>query len=102
MVTVYLPGIRGALWGSKIGATVIPISAGNTQRQIEIMKDFKSTVLTCTPSYALYLAEVLQNQGAGPEDINLKAGVFGAEMWTEEMRDEIEKDLTSPHSTYMV
>lgn len=87
-------GGLGVHYGSqKIGATVIPISAGNTQRQIEIMKDFKSTVLTCTPSYALYLAEVLQNQGAGPEDINLKAGVFGAEMWTEEMREEIEKRL---------
>lgn len=87
-------GGLGVHYGAqKIGATVIPISAGNTQRQIEIMKDFKSTVLTCTPSYALYLAEVLQNQGAGPEDINLKAGVFGAEMWTEEMRDEIEKRL---------
>lgn len=87
-------GGLGVHYGAqKIGATVIPISAGNTQRQIEIMKDFKSTVLTCTPSYALYLAEVLQNQGAGPEDINLKAGVFGAEMWTEEMREEIEKRL---------
>lgn len=77
----------------KIGATVIPISAGNTMRQIEIMQDFGSSILTCTPSYALYLAEVLESQGVGSEKLNLKAGVFGAEMWTEEMREEIEKRL---------
>lgn len=79
--------------GQKIGATVIPVSAGNTMRQIEIMQDFGSTILTCTPSYAMYLAEVLENQGVGHDKINLKAGVFGAEMWTEEMRAEIEKRL---------
>ncbi|HTX61799.1 MAG TPA: phenylacetate--CoA ligase [Methanobacterium sp.] len=77
----------------KIGATVIPISAGNTMRQVEIMQDFRSTILTCTPSYAMYLAEVLENQGVTNDKINLKAGVFGAEMWTEEMRAEIEKRL---------
>ncbi|HMK54691.1 MAG TPA: phenylacetate--CoA ligase [Methanobacteriaceae archaeon] len=76
-----------------LGATVVPISAGNTQRQIEILKDFQSSILTCTPSYALYLAEVLEKEGVTQEDINLKAGVFGAEMWTEEMRNEIEKRL---------
>jgi len=79
--------------GQKIGATVIPVSAGNTMRQIEIMQDFNSTILTCTPSYAMYLAEVLENQGVGHDKISLKAGVFGAEMWTEEMRAEIEKRL---------
>ncbi len=79
--------------GQKIGATVIPVSAGNTMRQIEIMQDFDSTILTCTPSYAMYLAEVLENQGVGHDKISLKAGVFGAEMWTEEMRAEIEKKL---------
>lgn len=79
--------------GQKIGATVIPVSAGNTMRQIEIMQDFGSTILTCTPSYALYLAEILENQGVGHDKINLNAGVFGAEMWTEEMRVEIEKRL---------
>jgi phenylacetate-CoA ligase len=77
----------------KLGATVIPISAGNTQRQIEILQDFGSTILTCTPSYALYLAEVLEEQGIKSSDLKLKAGVFGAEMWTEEMREEIEKRL---------
>lgn len=77
----------------KVGATVIPISAGNTQRQIEILQDFQSTILTCTPSYALYLAEVLEKEGINSKDLKLKAGVFGAEMWTEEMRKEIEKRL---------
>jgi phenylacetate-CoA ligase len=79
--------------GQKVGCTVIPISAGNTQRQIEIIQDFKSTILTCTPSYAMYIAEVLEREGVHPEDIKLKAGVFGAEMWTEEMRNEIERRL---------
>jgi phenylacetate-CoA ligase len=79
--------------GQKVGCTVIPISAGNTQRQIEIIQDFKSTILTCTPSYAMYIAEVLEREGIPPEDIKLKAGVFGAEMWTEEMRNEIERRL---------
>jgi phenylacetate-CoA ligase len=79
--------------GHKVGATVVPISAGNTKRQIEVMKDFQSTILTCTPSYALYLAEVLEKEGLTTEDISLKSGIFGAEMWTEEMRDELEKRL---------
>jgi phenylacetate-CoA ligase len=76
-----------------IGATVVPISAGNTNRQLEIMQDFGSTVITCTPSYALYLAEVAEEKGMAPGHIKLKAGCFGAEMWTEKMREEIEKRL---------
>lgn len=79
--------------GQKIGATVIPISAGNTMRQLEIMQDFETTVLTCTPSYGLYLAEVAENEGIDTEKLKLKAGCFGAEMWTEEMRQELEKRL---------
>ncbi|WP_321421890.1 phenylacetate--CoA ligase [uncultured Methanobacterium sp.] len=79
--------------GQKLGCTVIPISAGNTKRQIEIIQDFKSTILTCTPSYAMYISEVLEREGVPKEDIKLKAGVFGAEMWTEEMRNEIERRL---------
>ncbi|MDR1820180.1 MAG: phenylacetate--CoA ligase [Methanobrevibacter sp.] len=79
--------------GRKVGATVIPISAGNTKRQIEVMVDFKSTILTCTPSYALYLSEFLEKEGFTSKDINLKAGLFGAEMWTEEMRKELESRL---------
>ena len=87
-------GGLGVHYGAqKIGATVIPISAGNTMRQVEIMQDFESTILTCTPSYAMYLAEVLENQGITWDQLKLKAGVFGAEMWTEEMRTEIEKRL---------
>lgn len=79
--------------GHKVGATVVPISAGNTKRQVEVMQDFKSTILTCTPSYALYLAEVLEKEGSDLEKISLKSGIFGAEMWTEEMREELEKRL---------
>jgi phenylacetate-CoA ligase len=75
----------------KIGALIVPASAGNTKRQIEIMRDFGSTILTCTPSYALYMAEVAHEMGIDPTSLKLKAGCFGAEMWTEQMRKEIEK-----------
>ncbi len=81
---------RGA---QTIGATTIPVSSGNTPRQITILQDFGSTVLACTPSYALYIAETLEQMGLKPEDISLKAGIFGAEPWTEEMRHEIENRL---------
>jgi len=75
----------------RMGATVIPVSGGNTQRQILIMKDFGSTVLTCTPSYALYLADVAQEQGVDIKKLKLRVGIHGAEPWSERMRDEIEK-----------
>lgn len=75
----------------KIGCMIVPASAGNTRRQIEIMRDFGTTILTCTPSYALYMAEVAQEMGIEPTTLKLKAGCFGAEMWTEAMRGEIEK-----------
>ncbi|MEZ0343323.1 MAG: phenylacetate--CoA ligase [Caldimicrobium sp.] len=75
-----------------IGATIVPASAGNTRRQIELMRDFGTTVLCCTPSYALYLAEYAKDEmGIDPSGLKLKVGSFGAEMWTEEMRKEIEK-----------
>ena len=77
----------------KIKATVIPVSVGNTKRQIQIMKDFGSTILCCTPSYALYLGETLEEMGVDKSEIHLKAGIFGAEPWTEGMRREIEKKL---------
>jgi phenylacetate-CoA ligase len=80
----------------KIGATVIPISTGQTRRQIEIMKDFGTTILIFTPSYGLYLAEVAEEEGMSDEDLNLKAIGFGAEMWTEEMRQEIQKRFNAP------
>ncbi len=77
----------------KVGMTVIPVSVGNTQRQITILKDFGSTVICCTPSYALYLAETMEEMGIKKEDITLKAGIFGAEPWTEEMRIQIQEKL---------
>lgn len=78
----------------KIGATVIPISGGNTAKQLQLLQDFKSTVLACTPSYALYLAEAIQeSKEMSIDDLGLKIGIFGAEPWTEEMRLQIEKSL---------
>ncbi len=76
-----------------MGASVIPMSSGNTQKQVMLMKDFRSTILCCTPSYALTIAEAVKKAGYGPDDIDLKAGVFGAEPWTPEMRAAIEKGL---------
>jgi len=76
----------------RIGATAIPISAGNTQRQIQTMIDFGATVLCCTPSYALYLGETIREMGV-KDQLKLKAGIFGAEPWTEEMRVQIEELL---------
>ncbi len=77
----------------RVGATVIPISGGQTQRQIMIMQDFGSTVLCCTPSYALNPAESAKQQGADIRKFKLKVGIFGAEPWSEGMRTEIEKQL---------
>ena len=87
-------GGLGAHYGAeKIGAAVIPVSGGNTKRQIMLMQDFGSTILLCTPSYALNLAEVMTEQGVDPETLKLKCGLFGAEPWTESMRKEIERKL---------
>ncbi|MBN2051743.1 MAG: phenylacetate--CoA ligase [Spirochaetales bacterium] len=76
-----------------LGAAVIPISSGNTQRQLEYMRDFKPTVLTCTPSYSLFMAEVAGEMGMDFRSFDLKAGIFGAEPWSDNMRVEIEKKL---------
>lgn len=84
-------GIHGG--AQKLGATVVPVSAGNTERQITFMHDFGSTILCCTPSYAAYLGETLKEKGLGTDYIKLKAGIFGAEPWTEEMRQDIQKKL---------
>jgi len=85
-------GGLGVHYGAqRIGATVIPISAGQTKRHLDIMQDFGSTILTCTPSYALYLTEAAEEAGINLKKLKLKAGCFGAEMWTDRMRDEIEK-----------
>ena len=77
----------------RVGMTVIPVSTGNTSRQITILRDFGSTVICCTPSYALYLAETMHEMGLTKDDIRLRAGLFGAEPWTESMRREIEDKL---------
>lgn len=76
----------------KLGATVIPTSSGNTQRQIQTMIDFGSTILCCTPSYAMYLGETVEEMGV-KDQLSLRAGVFGAEPWTEDMRRAIERSL---------
>ncbi|HEY3283764.1 MAG TPA: phenylacetate--CoA ligase [Armatimonadota bacterium] len=86
-------GGLGAHYGAeKVGASVIPISGGNTKRQVMIMRDFGSTILACTPSYALNMAEVMEEMGV-VGDLKLKAGVFGAEPWTDGIRREIESKL---------
>jgi phenylacetate-CoA ligase len=77
----------------KLGASVIPISGGNTKRQVLIMKDFGPTILTCTPSYALLIAEVAEEMGVDFREFNFKAGIFGAEPWSEQMREDIEHKL---------
>ena len=83
----------------KLGLTVIPISSGNTERQIETMIDFKATILAATPSYALYLAETAEKMGV-VDKLSLKAGIFGAEPWTEEMRHQ--KNYILRHMISMV
>jgi phenylacetate-CoA ligase len=77
-----------------LGATVIPVSGGNTKRQLLIMRDFGSTVLCCTPSYALLIAEVAEDDGIDLTSLPLKVGIFGAEPWSERMRQEIESRLS--------
>ena len=77
----------------KMGAAVIPISAGNTKRQLQLMEDFGFTALACTPSYALHLAEAITEFGVKRENLKIRVGIFGAEPWSENMREAIEKSL---------
>ena len=77
----------------KVGCLTVPTSSGNTERQIMFIMDLSATILCCTPSYAAYLGESMKEMGYGPDDIPLKAGIFGAEAWSEEMRRDIEKTL---------
>ena len=77
----------------KVGCLTIPMSSGNTERQMMFIKDLNATILCCTPSYAAYIGESFKEAGYSPEDIPLKAGIFGAEAWSEEMRRDIEKTL---------
>ncbi len=85
------PGLNGG--SHKVGCLTLPMSSGNTERQISFMRDLGSTILCCTPSYAAYIGETLHDMGYTTDDIKLKAGIFGAEPWTEEMRRSIEKSL---------
>ncbi|MBO4779231.1 MAG: phenylacetate--CoA ligase, partial [Selenomonadaceae bacterium] len=77
----------------KVGCLTVPAGSGNTERQIMFIMDLKATILCCTPSYAAYLGESMKEMGLTPEQIPLKAGIFGAEAWSEEMRRDIEKTL---------
>jgi len=76
----------------KVGSLTLPMSSGNTDRQLQFMTDLGSTILCCTPSYAAYLGEAIKEKGI-KDQIKLKAGIFGAEAWTEEMRHNIEESL---------
>ena len=84
-------GLHGG--SHKVGCLTLPMSSGNTERQIQFMMELKSTILCCTPSYAAYIGETIKEMGYTSDDIALKAGIFGAEAWTEEMRHDIEKAL---------
>ena len=85
------PGLNGG--SHKVGCLTLPMSSGNTQRQIQFIQDLHSTILCCTPSYAAFIGETFQEMGIAPEEISLKAGIFGAEAWSEEMRRDIERKL---------
>lgn len=85
------PGLNGG--SHKVGCLTLPMSSGNTERQVQFMTDLGATILCCTPSYAAYIGEYIKEKGISPDDLALKAGIFGAEPWTEEMRRGIEKAL---------
>ncbi|MBR6848993.1 MAG: AMP-binding protein, partial [Lachnospiraceae bacterium] len=84
-------GLHGG--SHKVGCMTVPMSSGNTERQIMFLRDLEATIICCTPCYAAYLGESMKEMGLTPEDIPLKAGIFGAEAWSEEMRKDIEKTL---------
>ncbi len=90
---LFTGGLGAHYGGEYLGATVIPTSSGNTKLQLSLMQDFGTTHIACTPSYALYLAEEMQEMGIKPEELKLRAGIFGAEPWSESMRKEIEQRL---------
>jgi phenylacetate-CoA ligase len=95
-------GGLGLHYGAEmLGATALPMSGGNTKRQIRLMVDFGSTILCCTPSYALNIAEVMREMGVSRDQVKLKAGILGAEPWSDEMRAQIEQELRiSAHDIY--
>ncbi len=87
-------GGLGLHYGAEyFGAVALPVSSGNTQRQVQLLQDFGSNIIACTPSYALYIAETLRDAGIDPKTLPLRAGIFGAEPWTDNMRKEIERML---------
>ena len=85
------PGLNGG--SHKVGCLTLPMSSGNTDRQIQFMCDLEATILCCTPSYAAYIGETMKEKGLTPDQIPLKAGIFGAEAWSEEMRQDIQNTL---------
>lgn len=85
------PGLNGG--SHKVGCLTLPMSSGNTARQVQFIQDLNATILCCTPSYAAFIGETFEEMGVKPESIPLKAGIFGAEAWTQEMRRDIEKKL---------
>ena len=85
------PGLNGG--SHKVGCLTIPTSSGNTERQIMFIQDLSATILCCTPSYAAYIGETMKEMGLTPDQIPLKAGIFGAEAWSEEMRQDIQNTL---------
>ena len=84
-------GLHGG--SQKVGCMTVPASSGNTERQIMFIRDLNATIICCTPSYAAYLGESMKEMGLTPDDIPLKAGIFGAEAWSEEMRRDIQNTL---------
>ena len=90
---LFTGGLGAHIGAETIGATVLPMSSGNTKKQIMFMQDMKSTALACTPSYALTIAKGVAKAGIDPADLSLQSGIFGAEPWTEGMRKDIEKGL---------
>jgi phenylacetate-CoA ligase len=90
---LFTGGLGAHQGADNIGATVLPMSSGNTAKQIQLMHDFGTSVLCCTPSFALYLGEVIRQSGLPREEFKLKVGAFGAEPWTEKMRQELESSL---------
>ncbi len=90
---LFTGGLGAHQGATRLGATVIPMSSGNTQRQLMMMRELGSTMLCCTPSYAIYLGESAREMGLTPADLKLRSGCFGAEPWTEEMRSKLEELL---------
>ncbi len=90
---LFTGGLGFHMGAERLGTMVIPTATGNTKRQIRMMKDMKSSVICCTPSYALYLIEALKEEGVDPSELSIKIGMFGAEPWSDETRKHIEKAL---------